>query len=125
MRINPTVNLFRVFQIVCKQGDWFSFAKHRDDFLTDGYDHNDVLQLCARLAKLRDVDEAVLVRSGLNSVWLNWKCDPVLRKKDDNSVMSIYDFMIISSWDDAKVVKEPHGFADSILKRGFFFVHVI
>ncbi|GJS27537.1 hypothetical protein Tco_0488157 [Tanacetum coccineum] len=68
-----------------------------DDFLTDGYDHNDVLQLCARLAKLRDVDEAVLVRSGLNSVWLNWKCDPVLRKKDDNSVMSIYDFMIILS----------------------------
>ncbi|GKA49584.1 hypothetical protein Tco_0742657 [Tanacetum coccineum] len=120
MGINPAVNLFWVFQIVCKQGDWFSFAKHRgmesicmndcpssiklwknkfflidrrtvpdyltwrstkscvsDDFPTDSYDHNDVLRLCARLAKLRDVDEVVLVRSGLNSVWLNWKCDPV------------------------------------------------
>ncbi|GJT82108.1 hypothetical protein Tco_1056450 [Tanacetum coccineum] len=28
LQIEPTVTLFRVFQTLCKQGDWFSFAKH-------------------------------------------------------------------------------------------------
>ncbi|GJY58044.1 hypothetical protein Tco_0457936 [Tanacetum coccineum] len=28
--ITPTVNLFWVFQLLCKQGDWFSFAKRRN-----------------------------------------------------------------------------------------------
>ncbi|GJZ33521.1 hypothetical protein Tco_0578957 [Tanacetum coccineum] len=31
-RIEPTVTLFRVFQTLCKQGDWFSFAKRRAPF---------------------------------------------------------------------------------------------
>nr|GEV49335.1 hypothetical protein [Tanacetum cinerariifolium] len=39
-----------------------------NDFPNDGYDLNDVLTLCARFAKLRDIAEAVLVRSGLGSV---------------------------------------------------------
>ncbi|GKC23115.1 hypothetical protein Tco_1025265 [Tanacetum coccineum] len=30
LQIEPTVTLFRVFQTLCKQGDWFSFAKRRD-----------------------------------------------------------------------------------------------
>ncbi|GJY60934.1 ribonuclease H-like domain-containing protein [Tanacetum coccineum] len=29
LQIEPTVTLFRVFQTLCKQGDWFSFAKRR------------------------------------------------------------------------------------------------
>ncbi|GJR24716.1 hypothetical protein Tco_0973243 [Tanacetum coccineum] len=29
LQIEPTVTLFRVFQTLCKQGEWFSFAKHR------------------------------------------------------------------------------------------------
>nr|GEW00786.1 hypothetical protein [Tanacetum cinerariifolium] len=29
LQIEPTVTLFRVFQALCKQGDWFSFAKRR------------------------------------------------------------------------------------------------
>ncbi|GJT83860.1 hypothetical protein Tco_1058202 [Tanacetum coccineum] len=125
--ITPTVNLFRVFQILCKQGDWFSFAKRRntedvytdegpssmkmwknkfflldrraipdyltwrssqscvfDDFPTDGYDRNYVTQLCAHLIRLREVNEAVLVRSEICSAWFNQKCDPVFRRKDDN-----------------------------------------
>nr|GEV10467.1 hypothetical protein [Tanacetum cinerariifolium] len=36
-----------------------------DDFPNNGYDPIDVLTLCARFAKLRDIAEAVLVRSGL------------------------------------------------------------
>ncbi|GJY70315.1 hypothetical protein Tco_0474018 [Tanacetum coccineum] len=29
LQIEPTVTLFRVFQTLCKQGDWFSFSKRR------------------------------------------------------------------------------------------------
>ncbi|GJW14332.1 hypothetical protein Tco_0018465 [Tanacetum coccineum] len=29
LQIQPTMTLFRVFQTLCKQGDWFSFAKRR------------------------------------------------------------------------------------------------
>ncbi|GKG00658.1 hypothetical protein Tco_0302348, partial [Tanacetum coccineum] len=50
---------------------------------------------------------AVLVRSGLSSVWSNQKCDPVFRRKDDNSVMSIYDFMTLPSYGDTKGTPIP------------------
>ncbi|GJW89886.1 hypothetical protein Tco_0167439 [Tanacetum coccineum] len=30
LNIVPTVTFFRVFQCLCKQGDWFSFSKHRN-----------------------------------------------------------------------------------------------
>ncbi|GJX82019.1 hypothetical protein Tco_0331500 [Tanacetum coccineum] len=73
-----------------------------DDLPTDGYDRNDVTRLCARLIKLREINEAVLVRSGLSSVWFNQKRDPVFRMKNDNSEMSIYDFMTLSTWENAK-----------------------
>ncbi|GJY49635.1 hypothetical protein Tco_0439591, partial [Tanacetum coccineum] len=52
----------------------------------------------------------VLVRSGLNSVWLNQRYDMMFRRKNDNAVMIIYDFMTIPSWEDAEVgtpVTEP------------------
>ncbi|GJZ89141.1 hypothetical protein Tco_0660923, partial [Tanacetum coccineum] len=111
LNIIPTVTLFRVFQCLCKQGDWFSFSKCRntedvcmddgpsslnkwknkiflidrrsipdhltwrhscscvsDDLPSDGYDRNDVQRLCARLIRLREMREEVLVRSGLSSV---------------------------------------------------------
>ncbi|GKD57180.1 hypothetical protein Tco_1290567 [Tanacetum coccineum] len=54
------------------------------DFPNYGFDPNDALRLCTCSAKLHDISEAVLVRSGLSSVWLNRKCDPVFRRKDDN-----------------------------------------
>ncbi|GJS47634.1 hypothetical protein Tco_0597755 [Tanacetum coccineum] len=113
--INLTVNLFRVFQILCKQGDWFSFAKRRDDFPTDGFNLADVEKLCGQCAKLHDVPEVVLICFGLSTFWLNRKCEPVFRK-NDNTIMSIYDFMTIPSWSEAKVVEEQHGLAGSILE---------
>ncbi|GJU62342.1 hypothetical protein Tco_1244177 [Tanacetum coccineum] len=73
--------------------------------------------VCDHLAKLRDVDEVVLVRSCLSSVWLNQKCDMVFRRKDNNygrPYLRLYDPPILG---DAKVVEEPHGFVDSILQR--------
>ncbi|GKB50383.1 hypothetical protein Tco_0901136 [Tanacetum coccineum] len=61
-------------------------------------------------SRLRDIAEAVLVRSGLNSVWLNQRYDLMFRRKNDNAVMIIYDFMTIPSWEDVEVgtpVPEP------------------
>ncbi|GJW64654.1 hypothetical protein Tco_0116538 [Tanacetum coccineum] len=65
-------------------------------------------RLCTCSAKLHDISEAVLVRSGLSSVWLNRKCDPVFRRKDDN---------IGRVGDDAQMVEEPHEFFNSTLQR--------
>nr|GEX91766.1 ubiquitin hydrolase [Tanacetum cinerariifolium] len=67
------------------------------------------------LQRLFDIAEAALVRSIPSSVCLNRRYDLVFRKKNDNVVMIIYDFMTIPSFEDAKVVKEPHGFDYSIL----------
>nr|GEY11890.1 xylulose kinase-1 [Tanacetum cinerariifolium] len=75
-----------------------------DDLLVDGYDPNYVKRICARLSCLREMGEEVLVRFGLSSIWSNHKCDLVFRRKDDNSEMSIYDFMTVPSWGDAKVL---------------------
>ncbi|GKE46091.1 hypothetical protein Tco_1477349, partial [Tanacetum coccineum] len=85
-----------------------------DDLPTDGYDRNDVTRLCARLIKLREINEAVLVRSGLSSVWFNQKRDPVFRMKNDNSEMSIYDFMTLSTWENAKGTHIPLPTLDKI-----------
>ncbi|GKA58633.1 hypothetical protein Tco_0757946, partial [Tanacetum coccineum] len=97
--IAPSINLFRFFQILCKQGGCFSFSKRRgmnsicmddsplDDFPSDGYYPGDVFRLCERSAKLRDVAEVVFVRFGLSSIRLNRKCNPVFRRKDDNTGM--------------------------------------
>nr|GEW78960.1 hypothetical protein [Tanacetum cinerariifolium] len=136
----------KVFQVLCKQGDWFSFSKRRNtedictddgpsnmklwknkfflidrkaipnyltwkstqscvsvDFPTDGY----VTQLCAHLTRLRKVNEAVLVRSGLSSAWFNLKCNSFFRMKDDSSEMSIYDFMTLPSWENVKGIPIP------------------
>ncbi|GJY67128.1 hypothetical protein Tco_0469366 [Tanacetum coccineum] len=134
----PTVTLFCVFQILCKRGDWFPFAKRQNtedvcmdngpsslkkwknkvflidrrailDYLTwrhshfcvsndlpvDGYNQNDVERLCVRLICLREIKEELFVRSE----------------------MSIYEFMTLPSWGDAKVVEEPHYLPAHLLDR--------
>ncbi|GJT33237.1 hypothetical protein Tco_0923656 [Tanacetum coccineum] len=159
LNIVPTVTLFRVFQCLCKQGDWFSFSKRQntkdicmDDgpsslkkwknkfFLinrraivdhhtrrhsyscvsnelpADGYDQNDVERLRVHLIRLREMREEVLVRFGLSFVWFNKECNLIFRRNDDNSG-SIYDFMTLPSWGDAKIVEEPHHLSVSLLEH--------
>ncbi|GKD65292.1 hypothetical protein Tco_1307400, partial [Tanacetum coccineum] len=120
--IIPSVNLFRVFQSLYKQDhrvipDYLTWRNSHscisDDLFTDGFDQNDVSQLCAHLIRLREINELVFVRSGLSSAWFN----QVLRRTDDDSKMSIYDFMTLPMWENAKVVEEPHDFTSSILQR--------
>ncbi|GJX97286.1 hypothetical protein Tco_0353084 [Tanacetum coccineum] len=88
-----------------------------DDLPSDGYDRNDVQRLCAHLICLREMREEVLVRSGLSSVWFNKECDPVFRRVDDNAEMSIYDFMTLPSWSDAKIAEESHHLSLPLLER--------
>ncbi|GKE17204.1 hypothetical protein Tco_1424781, partial [Tanacetum coccineum] len=88
-----------------------------DDLPTDGYDRNDVEQLCARLICLPKMRDEVLVRYGLSSVWFNKECDLVFQRIDDNAEMSIYDFMTLPSWGDAKVAEESHHLSSLPLER--------
>ncbi|GJU04039.1 retrovirus-related pol polyprotein from transposon TNT 1-94 [Tanacetum coccineum] len=60
-----------------------------DDLPSDGYDRNDVQRLCARLIYLCGMREE----------------------------MSIYDFMTLPSWSDAKIVEESHHLSLPLLER--------
>ncbi|GJY82106.1 hypothetical protein Tco_0494857 [Tanacetum coccineum] len=68
-----------------------------DDRPSDGYDRNDVQWLRDHLIHLREMREEVLVRSSLK--------------------MSIYDFMTLPSWSDAKIVEESHHLSLPLLER--------
>ncbi|GJV51128.1 hypothetical protein Tco_1446869 [Tanacetum coccineum] len=105
---------------LCKQGDWFSFAKrrasssrHSDAAIDDlrpaagSFNMADVCRLSAHVIKLRDMPEGVLVLSGLSRVLKNRLCDLVLRVADGN-VMGIHDFLSHPEWTGAEVQEEPY-----------------
>ncbi|GJW00678.1 hypothetical protein Tco_1555929 [Tanacetum coccineum] len=88
LQIESTVTLFRVFQTLCNQGHWFSFAKrhapsprHPDSAINgprppDGsFNMEDVRRLSVHVVKLKDMPEGVLVLSGLSHVWKSQTCD--------------------------------------------------
>ncbi|GJT03210.1 hypothetical protein Tco_0824379 [Tanacetum coccineum] len=93
LQIEPTVTLFRVFQTLCKQGDWFSFAKRHAQssvcidnnpivdpkHVAGSYRMADVRRLSTHVMKLGDMPEGVLVLSGLSRVWKSRTYDPLLR----------------------------------------------
>ncbi|GJX69466.1 hypothetical protein Tco_0305193 [Tanacetum coccineum] len=96
LQIELTVTLFRVFQTLCKQGDWFSNTKrrapspdamvwrHPDAAIDDprpaagSFNMADVCRLSVHVIKLRDIPKGILVLSGLSRVWKNHFCDLVL-----------------------------------------------
>ncbi|GJV01747.1 hypothetical protein Tco_1335316 [Tanacetum coccineum] len=65
--------------------NWHSHSCVFGNLPLGGYDRNDVERLCVYLTRLREMKEAVLVRSELSFVWSNQKCDPVFRRTSDNS----------------------------------------
>ncbi|GJV80405.1 hypothetical protein Tco_1516275 [Tanacetum coccineum] len=67
-----------------------------DDLPFDGYDRNDVQRLF---------------------LFGNQECDPIFRRVDDNVEMSIYDFMTLPSWSDAKIAEESHHLSLPLLER--------
>ncbi|GKE74770.1 hypothetical protein Tco_1536811, partial [Tanacetum coccineum] len=94
--------------------------RHPDSCITDkvptSFNQDHVDRLKAHIVKLRDIPEGVLVRSGLSRLWRNPMCDPVLRRSD-NTIMSIHDFLCMSSLEKATVREEPHELGTSILSR--------
>ncbi|GJY85002.1 hypothetical protein Tco_0499028 [Tanacetum coccineum] len=111
LNIVPTITLFYHSAIPDHLTWRHSCSCVSDDLPSDSYDRNDVQRLCAHLIRLRDMREEVLVRSGLSSVWFNEECDPIFRR------MSIYDFMTLPSWSDAKISEESHHLSLPLLER--------
>ncbi|GJW88795.1 hypothetical protein Tco_0164135 [Tanacetum coccineum] len=60
--------------------------------------------------------EAIPIHVSQIRLWRNPMCDPVLRRSD-NTVMSIHDFLCMSSLEKATVREEPHELGTSILSR--------
>nr|GEY29166.1 putative reverse transcriptase domain-containing protein [Tanacetum cinerariifolium] len=106
--IEPMVTLFRVFQMLCKQGDWFSFAKRRapspvciDDNRScmkpaaGSFSMADVRRLSTHVIKLRDMPKGVLVLSGLSHVCKSCIYDLVLQGVDENSMGASFDYVLL------------------------------
>ncbi|GJS51262.1 hypothetical protein Tco_0624624 [Tanacetum coccineum] len=127
LNIVPTVTLFRVFQYICKQGDWFSFSKHRnteDVCMDDGP---------SSLKKWKD--KFFLIDRRAIPDYLTWRhsCSCVLDDLpsdgyDRNDVellcphliclREIRDEVLIrSGLSDAKVVEESYHLSSPLLER--------
>nr|GEU88614.1 hypothetical protein [Tanacetum cinerariifolium] len=136
LNIVPTVTLFRMFQCLCKQGDWFSFSKRRNtedvcmddgpsslkkwkdkfflidrraipDFLTWIYSCSCVsVDIPTNVYDWNDVE-----RLSARLIYLREMREEVLVQ------ISIHDFMTLPSWGDAKVVEESHHLSSSLLDR--------
>ncbi|GJV05313.1 hypothetical protein Tco_1338882 [Tanacetum coccineum] len=110
--IEPTVSLFRVFQTLCKQGDWFSFAKRRAPFLVCIDDNRSCMKHWKSgffLIDQRAILGAMLElgRSRFGDVWKSHVYDPVLRGADRN-VVGIHDFICLPEWTGAEpVIPDP------------------
>nr|GEV22922.1 hypothetical protein [Tanacetum cinerariifolium] len=83
------VSFLTFLLFVLKYFKTHSYSCVSDDLPADGYNQSDVEQLRAHLICLHEMKEE----------------------------MSIYDLMTLPSWDDAKIVKEPHHLFEPLLKR--------
>nr|GEU93328.1 hypothetical protein [Tanacetum cinerariifolium] len=84
IKIEPTVTLFRVFQTLYKQGNWFSFTK-----------------CCAPSPRHLD---AAINDPRLLLVLLTW----LIASACNGNVMGIHDFLCLPEWTGAEVQEEPH-----------------
>ncbi|GJS42335.1 hypothetical protein Tco_0567378 [Tanacetum coccineum] len=127
--IVPTVTLFRVFQSLCKQGDWFSFAKRHnseDVCMDDGPSSMKKWKKKFFLLDPRAILDYLTWRHSHSCVADDLPLDAlsgptriVIRFSEGRMItlMSIYDFMTLPSWGDAKIVEEANQLPTSILKR--------
>ncbi|GJU97617.1 hypothetical protein Tco_1326888 [Tanacetum coccineum] len=116
--IVPTVMLFCMFQILCKQGDCFSFAKRQsteDVCMDDGPSNLKkwknkffLIHRRAILDYLTWIHSHSCVSNDLPVDSYNQNDAERLCSRDHNSEMSIYDFVTLPTWGYAKVVEEPH-----------------
>ncbi|GJW18256.1 reverse transcriptase domain-containing protein [Tanacetum coccineum] len=140
MNIVPTVALFRVFQCLCKQGDWFSYSKRQnmeDICMDDGpsslkkWKSKKVFFLIDRRLFVdhlhwRHYHSFVyddLPTDGYDRNDVEWLRVHLIRLREIReevlvrSEMNIYDFMTLPSWGDAKIVEKPHHLFEPLLER--------
>ncbi|GJU56971.1 hypothetical protein Tco_1234737 [Tanacetum coccineum] len=84
-----------------------------DEVRTEGYNPDHILLLSGQCAKLHNIPEGVLVRTGLSNAWRNRMCDPVLRRRDTTGtpLPAPTQEEIIASQTDAKVVAKTRATA--------------
>ncbi|GKC97523.1 hypothetical protein Tco_1167798, partial [Tanacetum coccineum] len=126
-----TITLLCVFQCLCKQGDWFSFSKC----------HNieDVCMDDGLLSLKKWKDKFFLIYRRVILDYLTWRhsCSCILDDLPSDAMcglkknvvqsseglmimmveISIYDFMTLPSWSDAKIVEESHHLSFLLLER--------
>ncbi|GJT34115.1 hypothetical protein Tco_0924534 [Tanacetum coccineum] len=101
MQIELTVTLFKGFQTLCKQGDWFSFAKRRAPSLVCVDDNH------------ATIDDPKPVAGSFNMANVRRLSIHVIKLRDmpegaDGNVMGIHDFLCLPEWTGAEVQEEPH-----------------
>nr|GEU93073.1 hypothetical protein [Tanacetum cinerariifolium] len=120
----PTMNLFRVFQTLCKQGYWFSFAKHRalsqvciDDNRScmkhwkSGFffiDRRAILNAMVWRHPDLAIDDPRPSAGSFNMADVRSLSVHVIKLRDMPEVMGIYDFLCLPKWTFAEVQEEPY-----------------
>nr|GEU69566.1 hypothetical protein [Tanacetum cinerariifolium] len=136
-QIEPTVTLFRVFQTLCKQGDWFSFAKRRaPSHVCIDDNHSCMKHWNSRFFFIdrRVISDAMVWRhldaaiddprpaaGSFNMVGVRRLSTHVVKLRDMLEVMGIYGFLCLPEWTSAEVQEEPHFDARSTLQRLPFY----
>ncbi|GJW96269.1 hypothetical protein Tco_0178077 [Tanacetum coccineum] len=120
--IIPTVMLFRVFQILCRQGDCFSFAKRRntEDVCTDeGLSSMKKWKNKFFLIDRRAILDYLTLRHSHSCVSDDLPTDGYDRDDVARLCARLIRLHEINEavLENAKVVEEPHEFASSILQR--------
>nr|GEW29395.1 transposase (putative), gypsy type [Tanacetum cinerariifolium] len=86
-----------------------------DDLPADGYNRSDVEQLRAHLICFLEMKEEA---GGYNFyAYSSSFCRVLIFACSFFAEMSIYDFMTLPSWDDAKIVEEPHYLSEPLLEH--------
>nr|GEV99026.1 retrovirus-related Pol polyprotein from transposon TNT 1-94 [Tanacetum cinerariifolium] len=129
LNIVPTITLFHVIKCLCKQRDWFCFSKHRnmeDVCMDDGPSSlkkwKDKFFLIDRRAILdyltwRHSSSCVLDDFPYDGYDRNDVQRLFFRMIDGTVETSIYDFMTLPFWGDAKIFKESNHLSFPLLER--------
>ncbi|GJY96085.1 hypothetical protein Tco_0512446 [Tanacetum coccineum] len=124
-QIEPTVALFRVFQTLCKQGDWFSFAKRRDPSPVCIDDNRSCMKhwksgffFIDRRAIMDSmvwrhpgvtIDDLRPVAGSHSMAYMRRLSSHVIKLRDmPKAFMGIHDFFCLLKWTDVEVQEEPH-----------------
>ncbi|GKC62786.1 hypothetical protein Tco_1095384 [Tanacetum coccineum] len=132
LQIEPTVTLFRVFQTLCKQGDWFSFSKRRAPSPVCIDDNRSCMKHWKSgffLIDRRAIPDAMVWRhpdaaiddprptaGSFNMADVRRLSAHVIKLRDmpegvlalPGLIMGIYDFLCLPEWIGAAVQDEPH-----------------